>query len=154
LYALRMIKDGWTTAQKLALADVLGRAAKWRGGAQFMNFVGQMFEAVEGLFTSDEEERALYVKAPEFAPLTPEELEEIQKRQAAAGRGGRATSRLLPPSSHAVRGASSAARRCSRRRCINRSRNSIARTDGNCSRRIARRATGLDRSAATTVLRA
>jgi putative heme-binding domain-containing protein len=87
LYALRTIKDGWTTAQKLELADILGRAAKWRGGAQFSNFVAQIFEAVEGLFTTEEEEAALYAKAPEFAPLTPEELEEIQKRQAAAGRG-------------------------------------------------------------------
>jgi putative heme-binding domain-containing protein len=87
LYALRTIKEGWSTPQKMQIADLLGRAAKWRGGFQFMNFVASMYEAVEGLFTTEEEEKALHEKAPDFAPLTPEELEEIQQRQAASGRG-------------------------------------------------------------------
>lgn len=91
LYALRMIKQGWTADQKTQLAEVLGRASKWRGGAQFINFVGQFFDSVNDLYTSDAEKQLLYEKAPDFAPLTPQELEEIQKRQAAAaaGRGGR-----------------------------------------------------------------
>ena len=92
LYALRMMKQGWTSAQKAQLAEVLGRAAKWRGGAQFINFVGQFFDSVADLYATDEEKTLLYEKAPDFSPLTPEELKEIQERQAAAaaaGRGGR-----------------------------------------------------------------
>lgn len=88
LYALRMIKQGWTTEQKTQLAEVFGRAAKWRGGAQFINFVGQFYDAVADLYATDEEKQILFEKAPEFSPLTPQELEAIQARQAAAGRGG------------------------------------------------------------------
>jgi putative heme-binding domain-containing protein len=88
LYALRMIKEGWTAAEKTQLADLLGRAAKWRGGAQFINFVGQFFDAVSDLYATDEEKQLLYEKAPDFSPLTPAELADIQARQA-AGRGGR-----------------------------------------------------------------
>jgi putative heme-binding domain-containing protein len=89
LYALRMIKQGWTTEQKTQLAEIFGRAAKWRGGAQFINFVGQFYDSVADLYASDEEKQILFEKAPEFSPLTPQELEAIQARQAAAGRGGR-----------------------------------------------------------------
>ena len=88
LYALRTLKDGWTLAQKTQLAEILGRASTWRGGAQFVNFVGQMFDAVEPLFATDEEKQVLFAKAPDFSPLTPEQLEEIKARQAQAGRGG------------------------------------------------------------------
>jgi putative heme-binding domain-containing protein len=88
LYALRMIKQGWTTEQKTQLAEIFGRAAKWRGGAQFINFVGQFYDAVADLYATDEEKQILFDKAPEFSPLTPQELEAIQARQAAAGRGG------------------------------------------------------------------
>ena len=92
LYALRMIKDGWTPTEKTDLAEVLGRAAKWRGGAQFINFVGQFFDSVSDLYATDQEKQLLYEKAPDFSPLTPQELADIQARQAAAaaaGRGGR-----------------------------------------------------------------
>ena len=92
LYALRMIKQGWTPADKTQLAEVLGRASKWRGGAQFINFVGQFFDSVSELYATDDEKTLLYEKAPDFSPLTPTELAEIQARQAAAaaaGRGGR-----------------------------------------------------------------
>ena len=92
LYALRMIKQGWTSPEKTELAEVLGRASKWRGGAQFINFVGQFFESVSDLYATDEEKQLLYEKAPDFSPLTPAELADIQARQAAAaaaGRGGR-----------------------------------------------------------------
>jgi putative heme-binding domain-containing protein len=88
LYALRMIKQGWTADQKTQLAEVLGRASKWRGGAQFINFVGQFFDSVADLYATDEEKQLLFEKAPDFAPLTPQELADIQARQA-AGRGGR-----------------------------------------------------------------
>jgi putative heme-binding domain-containing protein len=88
LYALRMIKQGWTSGQKTQLAEVLGRASKWRGGAQFINFVGQFFDSVVDLYATDEEKQLLYDKAPDFSPLTPTELAEIQAR-IAAGRGGR-----------------------------------------------------------------
>jgi putative heme-binding domain-containing protein len=91
LYALRMFKQGWTTDQKTQLAEVLGRAAKWRGGAQFINFVGQFFDSTAELYASDAEKQLLFEKAPDFAPLTAQELADIQARQAAAaaGRGGR-----------------------------------------------------------------
>jgi putative heme-binding domain-containing protein len=92
LYALRMIKNGWTPAEKTELAEVFGRASKWRGGAQFINFVGQFFDSVSELYATDEEKQLLYEKAPDFSPLTPQELADIQARQAAAaaaGRGGR-----------------------------------------------------------------
>jgi putative heme-binding domain-containing protein len=91
LYALRMIKQGWTPAEKAQLAEVFGRASKWRGGAQFINFVGQFFDSVSDLYATDEEKALLYEKAPDFSPLTPTELADIQARQAAAaaGRGGR-----------------------------------------------------------------
>ena len=55
LYALRMVKQGWTPAQKAELAELLGRAAKWRGGAQFINFVGQFYDSVADLYATDEE---------------------------------------------------------------------------------------------------
>ncbi len=92
LYALRMFKQGWTANDKTQLAEVLGRASKWRGGAQFINFVGQFFDSVADLYASDAEKQLLYEKAPDFSPLTPTELADIQARQAAAaaaGRGGR-----------------------------------------------------------------
>jgi putative heme-binding domain-containing protein len=89
LYALRMIKQGWTPAEKTQLAEVLGRAAKWRGGAQFINFVGQFFDSVQDLYATDEEKQLLYENAPDFSPLTPAELAEIQARQAAAAAAGR-----------------------------------------------------------------
>jgi putative heme-binding domain-containing protein len=90
LYAIRMLKEGWTPEQKTQLAEVLGRASKWRGGAQFINFVGQFFESLSDLYVTDQEKQLLYEKAPDFSPLTPEELKAIQERQAAvaAGRGG------------------------------------------------------------------
>jgi putative heme-binding domain-containing protein len=88
LYALRMIKQGWTADDKAKLADLLGRAAKWRGGAQFINFVGQYFDSVNDLFATDAEKQLLFEKAPDFAPLTPQEIADMQAR-AAAGRGGR-----------------------------------------------------------------
>ncbi|HXW04474.1 MAG TPA: HEAT repeat domain-containing protein [Vicinamibacterales bacterium] len=89
LYALRVMKDGWTLEQKLQLADLLGRASTWRGGAQFVTFVGNMFDEVASLFTTDEEKQALAQRAPEFSPLSAEELEAIKARLAqAGGRGG------------------------------------------------------------------
>jgi putative heme-binding domain-containing protein len=94
LYALRMIKQGWTADDKAKLADLLGRAAKWRGGAQFINFVGQYFDSLNDLFATDAEKQLLYEKAPDFAPLTPQEIAEIQARQAAGRGGGRGNAPL------------------------------------------------------------
>ena len=73
LYALRVVKTGWTPAQKEQLAEVLGRTSRWRGGAQFSNFLGQFFEQFAEIFTTDEEKRTLYARAPDFAPIAPEE---------------------------------------------------------------------------------
>ena len=88
LYALRTVTQGWTAEQKTQLAELLGRTSRWRGGAQFINFVGQMFDAVQPLFASPAEQQILYEKAPDFSPLTPEQLAEIQAKQAQLGRGG------------------------------------------------------------------
>ena len=88
LYALRTIPQGWTADQKAQLAELLGRTSHWRGGAQFINFVGQMFEAVQPLFASPAEQQLLYEKAPDFSPLTPEQIAEIQAKLAQSGRGG------------------------------------------------------------------
>jgi putative heme-binding domain-containing protein len=88
LYALRVMPNGWTAEQKTQLAELLGRASTWRGGAQFVTFVGQMFDAVQPLFVTPEEQQLLYEKAPDFSPLTPEQLAEIQAKIAASGRGG------------------------------------------------------------------
>jgi putative heme-binding domain-containing protein len=88
LYALRTIPQGWTAEQKAQLAELLGRTSHWRGGAQFINFVGQMFEAVQPLFESPAEQQLLYEKAPDFSPLTPEQIAEIQAKLAQSGRGG------------------------------------------------------------------
>ena len=158
LYALRMIKQGWTPTEKTQLAEVLGRASKWRGGAQFINFVGQFFDSVSDLYASDEEKTLLYEKAPDFSPLTPTELADIQARQAAAaaGRGGRGggggqRSRTGGPARGANgRVACSAVRRCSRRRSTSRSRCSTSMRDGKRSKPIARRATSSVRLAQTT----
>jgi putative heme-binding domain-containing protein len=103
LYALRMIKQGWTTQQKTQLAEILGRAAKWRGGAQFINFVGQFYDGVADLYATDEEKQILFEKAPEFSPLTPQEMEAIQARQAAAARGGGRGGRGAPATPLAAR---------------------------------------------------
>ncbi|MGH9372537.1 MAG: HEAT repeat domain-containing protein, partial [Vicinamibacterales bacterium] len=89
LYALRTITEGWTQEEKTQLAELLGRTSTWRGGAQFINFVGQMFDAVQPLFATPAEQQVLYDKAPDFSPLTPEQLAEIQAKRAQAGRGGR-----------------------------------------------------------------
>ncbi len=74
LYALRVIKTGWTTEHKERLAEVMGRTSRWRGGAQFANFLGQYFEQFDPLYTTPQEKAMLYEKAPDFAPLTPDEL--------------------------------------------------------------------------------
>jgi putative heme-binding domain-containing protein len=99
-YGLRMIKQGWTADQKRQLAELFGRAAKWRGGSQFINFVGQYFDSVAHLYESDDEKQVLYEKAPEFSPLTPDELKALQERQAAAIAAGR---RALPNTPVAAR---------------------------------------------------
>ena len=98
-YALRMLKEGWTPAQKVQLAELLGRASKWRGGAQFINFVGQFYDSVADLFSTDEEKQLLYEKAPDFSPLTPEEAKAIQERQAALAAAGRGRGRGNAPAS-------------------------------------------------------
>jgi putative heme-binding domain-containing protein len=87
LNTLRAIDQGWTTAQKEQLADALGRLAKWRGGAQFLNFASQIFADLEQLYATDAEKQMLYTRAPEFAPLTPEEIAAMSAP--AGGRGGR-----------------------------------------------------------------
>ncbi len=89
LYALRTVTQGWTVEQKTQLAELLGRTSTWRGGAQFINFVGQMFDAVQPLYATPAEQAMLYEKAPDFSPLTPEQLAELQAKAAQlGGRGG------------------------------------------------------------------
>ena len=89
LYALRTVKQGWTLAQKTTAAEMFGRTSRWRGGAQFTNFLGQMFDQMAEVYTTDAEKELLYAKAPDFAPLTPAEIAALQARGGGAGRGGR-----------------------------------------------------------------
>ncbi len=106
LYALRAVQSGWTAAQKERLAEVLGQTSRWRGGAQFANFLGQYFQAFDPLYVTDAEKKMLYAKAPDFAPLTDEELNAM----APAGRGG-AAGRAGGAPAAAGRGAAAAAGR-------------------------------------------
>ncbi len=89
LYALRTVKQGWTPAQKATAAEMFGRTSRWRGGAQFTNFLGQMFDQLAEVYTTDAEKEVLYAKAPDFAPLTPAEIAALQARGGGAGRAGR-----------------------------------------------------------------
>jgi putative heme-binding domain-containing protein len=79
LYALRAITTGWTTAQKMQVADVFASTAGWRGGMG--GALGQMWDAFMTFYTEDEKQMA-YQRAPNYAPLTPAEM------NALAGRGG------------------------------------------------------------------
>jgi putative heme-binding domain-containing protein len=83
MYALRMIDQGWSPAQKQQLIAWFGKASKWRGGARFSGHLNNIFNAAIDVL--DEKEKQLaYDAAPLFAPLTDEEIE----RLAARGRGG------------------------------------------------------------------
>lgn len=86
LYALRAITAGWTTDQKERLAEVLGRTSRWRGGLSYGSVLAQYFEAFDPLYTALEEKAMLYARAPDFAPLTQEELAApVAGRKPAAG---------------------------------------------------------------------
>ena len=91
LYALRAITAGWTTDQKERLAEVLGRTSRWRGGLSYASVLAQYFEAFDPLYTAPEEKAMLYARAPDFAPLTEEEL-----AAPVAGRGGGGGGRGAP----------------------------------------------------------
>jgi putative heme-binding domain-containing protein len=104
LYALRTVKRGWTLDQKTAAAEILGRTSRWRGGAQFTNFLGQMFDQFAEVYTTDADKQVLYAKAPDFAPLTPAEIAAIQARGGGAGRGGRGGAAPLAPAGAGARG--------------------------------------------------
>jgi putative heme-binding domain-containing protein len=83
VYALRAIKDGWTSEQRAQLLGWFPKAVKWRGGASFAGYINLLFDASLEFFT-DEEKQLAYQRVPEFAPLTAEEL-----AAATSGRGGR-----------------------------------------------------------------
>lgn len=78
LYALRFVRTGWTTAQKMQVADVFASTAGWRGGMGIM--LPSVWDAFMEFYSEAEREQA-YQRAPNYAPLDPSAL-------AAAGRGG------------------------------------------------------------------
>jgi len=78
LYALRYVRTGWTTAQKMQVADIFASTAGWRGGMGIM--LPSVWDAFMEFYTDAEREQA-YQRAPNYAPLDPSAL-------AAAGRGG------------------------------------------------------------------
>ena len=108
LYALRTLKQGWTPTQKAQLAEIMGRAAKWRGGAQFANFLNAYFDQISAIFVTDAEKQLLYSKAPDFAPLSPEEVAAMAARAGGPGRGG-AGAAGAPPAAAAAPTAGAAA---------------------------------------------
>ena len=91
MYALRVIDQGWSTAQKDQVIAWFGAASKWRGGSTFSGHLNTIFEATVDAFTDGEKQRA-YAAAPLFAPLMPEDVS-----SAGAGRRGRgAPARRVP----------------------------------------------------------
>ncbi len=83
LYALRTVRQGWTTAQKTAVADVLGRGSRWRGGSRFADFLAAIYDPLAELYATDAERQILHARAPDFAPLAPREATTVP----AGGRG-------------------------------------------------------------------
>jgi putative heme-binding domain-containing protein len=80
-HALRVVKDGWTPAQKTQMMDWYAKAITWRGGASFPGFINLLFDASLQTFTPEEKKLA-YEKVPQFAPLTEQELAAAAQRAA------------------------------------------------------------------------
>ena len=80
-HALRVVKDGWTPAQKTQMMDWYAKAITWRGGASFPGFINLLFDASLQTFTPEEKKLA-YEKVPQFAPLTEQELAASAQRAA------------------------------------------------------------------------
>jgi putative heme-binding domain-containing protein len=101
MYALRMIDQGWSQAQKQQLIAWFGRASKWRGGARFSGHLNNIFNAA--IDALDEKEKQLaYDAAPLFAPLSAEEI------AAARGGGGAGRGRGAGAPAPAIAGAPAA----------------------------------------------
>ena len=86
LYALRTVRQGWTPAQKTAVADVLGRSSRWRGGSRFADFLAAIYEPLAELYVSEAERQVLHARAPDFAPLAARETAAVPAR--GGGRAG------------------------------------------------------------------
>jgi putative heme-binding domain-containing protein len=87
-HALRVMKDGWTPAQKTQMIDWYAKAITWRGGASFPGFINLLFDASLQTFTPEEKKLA-YEKVPQFAPLTEQELAASAQRMAQQRAGQR-----------------------------------------------------------------
>lgn len=80
VYALRAIRDGWSTEQKQLLVAWFQKAAGWRGGASFAGFVNLLFESCMEFFEPAEREAA-YAAVPDFAPVEDQaQLEALRRR--------------------------------------------------------------------------
>lgn len=88
VHALRVMKDGWTPAQKTQMMDWYAKAITWRGGASFPGFINLLFDASLQTFTPAEKKLA-YTKVPQFAPLTEAELAANAQRMAQQRAGQR-----------------------------------------------------------------
>jgi putative heme-binding domain-containing protein len=87
LYALRVVKQGWTLDQKTQVADVLGRSSRWRGGSRFAIFLGQVYDQLAELYTTDADRQVLHARAPDFAPLSLAELAALTAARSGAAAG-------------------------------------------------------------------
>lgn len=85
LYALRTISEGWTTAQKMQVADIFAETDGWRGGMG--GALQQMWDAFMAFYTEDEQQMA-FEHAPNYAPLDPAMLAELGGRGGGGGFGG------------------------------------------------------------------
>ena len=70
MYSIRLLENGWTSAQKLQVIDWFGKASKWRGGSTFAGHVNNIFDATIDAFSEDEKQLA-YKAAPLFVRAWP-----------------------------------------------------------------------------------
>jgi putative heme-binding domain-containing protein len=100
MYALRMIDQGWTPAQKQQLIAWFGKASKRRGGARFSGHVNNIFNAAIDVLDENEKQLA-YDAAPLFAPLSAEEIA-AARAGGGGGRGGGGRGAGVPPAAAAA----------------------------------------------------
>ena len=90
LYALRTVTQGWTAEQKTQLAELFGPHIATGAAARSSSTSSDRCSMrCSRCSPRPAEQQILYEKAPDFSPLTPEQLAELQAKQAAVGSGRR-----------------------------------------------------------------
>jgi putative heme-binding domain-containing protein len=99
MYSLRLLENGWSSAQKQQVIDWFAKASRWRGGSTFAGHVNNIFDATIDAFSEDEKQVA-YKAAPLFAPITEDSVALAPPPNAPAPGpgGGRAGGRGRGPS--------------------------------------------------------